>query len=186
MSKDFRFLENLGGDMSAQGLAARYTLIEAQTATDPQLTLELHYRDILSTDEKELYAKMTLLVDMDDDEEQKVSLGWLYSPVDNGPYDGWVIDIYDAEFGTSSSSGDYWQKSGRPFNSSTFMDGQAYVEQDIEENRGDAETSLQWELVDEDSNFGSDYGIDCPDSAAADQRCTVYASFKRSFSSADP
>ena len=67
MSKDFRFLENLGGDMSSQGLAARYTLIEAQTATDPQLTLELHYQENSETEEKELYSTLTLLADLTDD-----------------------------------------------------------------------------------------------------------------------
>ena len=127
MSKDFRFLENLGGDMSDKFLAARYTLIEAQTATDPQLTLELYNGVDSSTNDKELYGIMTLLVDMTDDEEQKVTMGWLYSPVDNGPYDGWVIDIYDAEFGESSRFGDYWQ-TGHPFLAITFMDAKAYVE----------------------------------------------------------
>ena len=122
MYKDYRFLENLGGDMSSQGLAARYTLIEAQTATDPQLTLELYTRENLSADEKELYSRMTLKVDMTDDVEQKVTLGWLYSPDKDGPYDGWVVDIRDTELGDSVQFSDYWHESGRPFNASTFMD----------------------------------------------------------------
>ena len=67
MSKVFRFLENYGSNsMSSQEFAARYTLIEAQSATDNNLELELYNKQNSSTDELEIHAKMTLLTSVDD------------------------------------------------------------------------------------------------------------------------
>ena len=83
----------------------------------------------------DLYGQMNLLIDLRDEEIQRVTMGWLYSPVDGGPYDGWVFDVeiyLDDPSASGPTLSDCWQKSGRPFNATTFMDSVVPIEQDIE------------------------------------------------------
>ena len=135
-----------------------------------------------------LVGQMNLLVDLSDEAEQKVTMGWLYSPVDGGPYDGLVfsLDISFREISNDPQLSDCWQKSGRPFNATTFMDGVVPIEQDIDPDYEDTTNVQNWYIKLSDFNGDLGYRIECPDSGAADPRCLIYLSFSRSQFSEDP
>ena len=130
----------------------------------------------------DLWGQMNLLVDLSDEDEQRVTMGWLYSPVDGGPYDGWIFDfdIHELDLGSNSSINDCWHTSGRPFNATTFMDSVVSIEQDVAANKGNATDFQNWGYRDSDNYSYGPYWIECPDSGATDPRCTIYFSFKRS------
>ena len=116
-------------------------------------------------------------------------MGWLYSPVDGGPYDGWIFDVeiyLDDPSASGPTLSDCWQKSGRPFNATTFMDSVVPIEQDIEADQEDATDTQNWGYRDSDNNDFGPYWIECPDSGAADPRCLIFFSFKRSQTTGDP